>query len=58
MRLKHCAACGEKEELQHHYLVEPKDGGADDETNQLTLCFSCFVKLRGERKVLEQEDAA
>jgi hypothetical protein len=58
MRLKFCAACGETEELIHHYLVEPSDGGADDETNQITSCFPCFVKLRGEKKVLEQEDAA
>jgi hypothetical protein len=39
MKLDFCAVCGTHEELQHHHLVPRVQGGTDDETNLLTLCY-------------------
>jgi len=50
MRLSFCAACGAQEDLQHHHIISLSDGGIDDPTNQITLCFSCHLKLRGRPK--------
>ena len=47
MRLTFCVACNEKEDLQHHHLVTKAEGGTDDPTNLITLCWSCHMKLRG-----------
>ena len=37
MKLPFCVACGSKEDLQHHHLVTRIEGGADDDTNLITL---------------------
>ena len=39
MKLDFCAVCGSHEELQHHHLIPKVQGGTDDETNLLTLCY-------------------
>ena len=50
MKLTFCTACNEKENLQHHHLVDRAEGGSDDPTNLITLCFSCPLKLFGRQK--------
>ena len=45
MKLPFCVACGSKEDLQHHHLVTRIEGGADNETNLITLCTACHHKL-------------
>ena len=50
MRLTFCVACGAREDLQHYYLVPLAEGGSDEPTNQITLCFWCHVKLRDRQK--------
>ena len=47
MRLTFCAACGSKDDLQHHHLVTRSEGNSDDERNLITLCGRCHAKLRG-----------
>ena len=50
MRLSFCVACNEKEDLQHHHLVTKAEGGRDEPTNLITLCFFCHLKLHGRQK--------
>jgi DNA invertase Pin-like site-specific DNA recombinase len=48
MKLKFCAACGDaKSSLEYHHLIPKSEGGTDDETNLLTLCFQCHGKVHG-----------
>ena len=49
MRLKFCVACGNDKpnELHHHHLIAPSEGGSDEETNLITLCVECPGKLHG-----------
>ena len=49
MRLTFCAACGSKDDLQHHHLVTRSEGDSDDERNLITLCNPCHAKLRERR---------
>ena len=49
MRLKFCVACGSKDDLQHHRLVMRSEGGGNEETNLITLCFGCHAKLHERR---------
>ena len=49
MRLTFCAACGSKDDLQHHHLVTRSEGDSDDERNLITLCDPCHAKLRERR---------
>jgi hypothetical protein len=49
MRLTFCAACGSKDDLQHHHLVTRSAGDSDDERNLITLCDPCHAKLRERR---------
>ena len=42
MRLTFCVACSERRKtFQHHHLVTKAEGGTDDPTNLVTLCWSC-----------------
>lgn len=49
MKMDFCVACGSKREteLENHHLIPRSMGGADDETNLITLCFQCHGKLHG-----------
>jgi hypothetical protein len=49
MRLDFCAACGERaaDKLEHHHMIPRSAGGADDDTNLLTLCHTCHGKFHG-----------
>jgi 5-methylcytosine-specific restriction endonuclease McrA len=49
MRLTFCAACGSTDDLQHHHLVARSEGGSNDETNLITLCYGCHAKLHERR---------
>jgi hypothetical protein len=51
MKLSFCAACGEKEDIDHYPLVKKEEGGADEDTNLLSLCFACHLKLFGTPKI-------
>ena len=46
MNLTFCAACGSRDDLQHHNLITSGEAGSDDEGNLITLCGSCHAKLR------------
>ena len=50
MRLTFCAACGTTEDLQHHHLVMRAEGGSNHETNLITLCYDCHLKLHKRQK--------
>ena len=45
MKLGFCVACGSTDDLQHHHLVTRAEGGSDDESNLITLCCDCHLKL-------------
>ena len=45
MKLKFCAACGSREDLQHHHLVSKSEGGSNAWTNRFTLCTACHHKM-------------
>jgi hypothetical protein len=45
MKLTLCVACGSTDDLQHHHLVTRAEGGSDDESNLITLCCGCHLKL-------------
>ena len=47
MKLKCCVACGEKDDLQHHHLVLRSEGGGDEPSNLITLCFDCHLTFHG-----------
>ena len=46
MKLTFCAACGSRDDLQHHHFIARGEAGDDDERNLITLCGSCHAKLR------------
>ena len=46
MRLTFCAACGSRDDLQHHHFITRGEAGSDDQRNLITLCASCHAKLR------------
>ena len=46
MKLTFCAACGSRNDLQHHHLKTRGEAGDDDDRNLITLCGSCYAKLR------------
>ena len=40
MKFNFCVACGaENKSIGHHHLVHKSEGGSDDETDLLSLCF-------------------
>jgi hypothetical protein len=45
MKIGFCVACGSTDDLQHHHLVTRAEGGSDDESNLITLCCDCHLKL-------------
>jgi 5-methylcytosine-specific restriction endonuclease McrA len=45
MKLTFCVARGSVEDLQRHHLVALSEGGNNDETNLITLCYGCHAKL-------------
>ena len=48
MKFNFCVACGaENKSIEHHHLVPKSEGGSDDETNLLSLCFECHGKVHG-----------
>lgn len=47
MKLDFCCACNATEGLEFHHLVPKSEGGTDDETNLLTLCYCCHGKVHG-----------
>lgn len=50
MKLEFCAVCGycdDAEKLEFHHFIPKSEGGSDDETNLLTLCFSCHGSIHG-----------
>ena len=49
MKLKFCADCGARDDLQYHHLVTRAEHGSDDETNLITLCHPCHAKLHERR---------
>ena len=50
MKLTFCVACGAIDDLQHHHLVTRAEKGSDDETNLITLCNGCHLKLHERRR--------
>ena len=49
MKLTFCSACCSRDDLQHHHLITRGEAGDDDERNLITLCGSCYAKLRARR---------
>jgi|TARA_Y100000289_G_C3801281_1_gene89108 hypothetical protein len=47
MELNFCAVCGKTEDLQYHHFTPRIDGGSDDETNILTLCYEHHCEIHG-----------
>jgi hypothetical protein len=50
MKLQFCAVCGSSdniENLELHHFIPRSQGGSDDETNLLTLCYSCHGSVHG-----------
>ena len=45
MRLDFCAVCGSTEDLHHHHFTPKIDGGVDDETNIITLCYEHHCEI-------------
>jgi HNH endonuclease len=50
VRLTFCAACGTTQDLQHHHLLSRPEGGSDAETNLVTLCCDCHLKVQERRR--------
>lgn len=48
MRLDFCAVCGSTEDLQHHHFTPRIEGGIDDETNIITLCYEHHCEIHGQ----------
>jgi HNH endonuclease len=57
MKLTFCAACGSRDDLQHHHLVTRGEAGSNDERNLITLCGSCHARLH-ERLAISARGAA
>ena len=47
MKLDFCAVCGSTEDLHHHHFTPKIDGGVDDETNIITLCYEHHCEIHG-----------
>ena len=47
MRLDFCAVCGSTEDLHHHHFTPRVEGGIDDETNIITLCYEHHCEIHG-----------
>ena len=47
MRLDFCAVCGVTEDLHHHHFTPRVEGGIDDETNMITLCYKHHCEIHG-----------
>jgi hypothetical protein len=47
MILDFCAICGSKEDLHQHHFVPRSQGGVDDETNLLTVCYKHHSMIHG-----------
>lgn len=45
MKLTFCAACGSTEGLEHHHILPRSEGGGDEDTNMVTLCFGCHGRV-------------
>ena len=45
MRLAFCAACGSRNDLQHHHFITRGEAGDEDERNLIPLSGSCYAKL-------------
>ena len=44
-----CQACGSMKELQVHHLQFRSQCGNDEETNLITLCWTCHKNSHGDR---------
>ena len=47
MKLDFCAVCGSTEDLHHHHFTPRIEGGIDDETNMITLCYEHHCEIHG-----------
>ena len=47
MKLDFCAVCGSTEDLHHHHFTPRIEGGIDDETNIITLCYEHHCEIHG-----------
>ena len=47
MILDFCAVCGTTEDLHHHHFTPRIEGGIDDETNIITLCYEHHCEIHG-----------
>tara|TARA_Y100001937_G_scaffold108357_1_gene151961 strand:+ start:143 stop:595 length:453 start_codon:yes stop_codon:yes gene_type:complete len=47
MILDFCAVCGITEDLHHHHFTPRIEGGIDDETNLITLCYEHHCEIHG-----------
>ena len=45
MKLKFCAAGGTTGRPPPHHLITRGEGGSNDQTNLITLCYGCHSKL-------------
>ena len=36
--------------MQHHHIVTRAEGGGDEDSNLITLCHDCHLKLHGRQK--------
>ncbi|MBM4136951.1 MAG: HNH endonuclease [Nitrospira sp.] len=53
-----CLICGKhcsRKEIQCHHIVPYKQGGANDETNLVTLCNVCHAKVEQDRKQFDRK---
>ncbi len=49
MKFNFCVACLATDDLHHHHLVARVNGGSDDDTNLITLCYSCHRAIHGQK---------
>ena len=47
MKLDFCAVCGSTEDLHDHHFTPRIEGGIDDETNIITLCYEHHCEIHG-----------
>ena len=50
-----CELCGKEEFLGGHHIVQPSNGGSNDDSNIVICCYSCYQEhiLSGEKSVDE-----
>jgi len=48
-----CTTCGATRDLHVHHIVPRREGGPDELSNLVTLCFTCHERLHAERDVIE-----